>query len=69
MVLYTPLCENDIFPADQKDYDNMVITNYNSRQVKAMKLPDGNYQLMQLLSTDPSDYLHPDYQPGIQFKP
>ncbi|MFG6115061.1 YlzJ-like family protein [Halobacillus sp. MO56] len=67
MVLYTPLSEVDIFPAAQADYDNIVITQYNQKTVKALKLENGNYQIVQVLSTDPSDYLHPDYQPGMQF--
>ncbi|MFG6118306.1 MULTISPECIES: YlzJ-like family protein [Thalassobacillus] len=67
MVLYTPLSETDIFPADPNAYDSTVITAYKQTTVKATKLENGNYQIVQLLSTDPSDYLHPDYQPGIQF--
>ncbi|SEB02410.1 YlzJ-like protein [Thalassobacillus cyri] len=67
MVLYTPLSEVDIFPADQTAYDNTVITNYNQTPIKALKLENGSYQIIQVLSTDPSIYLHPDYQPGMQF--
>ncbi|MFD1018241.1 YlzJ-like family protein [Thalassobacillus hwangdonensis] len=67
MILYTPLSEVDIFPPDQEEYQNTIMTQYNQRPVKAMKMGNGNYQIVQLLSTDPQDFMDPDFQPGIEF--
>lgn len=63
MILYTPLSETDIFPtentSDQREY-----LSYQGKNVIAERTTEGNYQLVQLLSTDPLDFLDETYTPG-----
>lgn len=65
MILYTPLCESDIFPesADEAQMARQFIS-YQGRTLHVEKTNDGSYQLLQLLSTDPHDYLNDQFAPG-----
>lgn len=61
MVLYTPLSVEDIFP----NYDsNYQMVTYKGRSVYARKL-EGKWQLVQLMSTNPNDFLQSDFAPGV----
>ncbi|SES76706.1 YlzJ-like protein [Oceanobacillus limi] len=64
MILYTPLAETDIFPHEAGENVNRECINYNGKQVFVEKNKDGSYQLLQLLSTDPQDFLDDNYSPG-----
>lgn len=64
MILYTPLCETDVFPCDESNYTDRQCVSHNGKLVYVEKLEDGSYQLLQLLSTDPQDYLDTNYMPG-----
>ncbi|WP_083443556.1 YlzJ-like family protein [Ornithinibacillus contaminans] len=64
MILYTPLAETDIFPIAADAYTNRVCINYGGKQVYVEKNSDGAYRLLQLLSTDPQDFLNENYTPG-----
>ncbi|ASN05681.1 YlzJ-like family protein [Virgibacillus necropolis] len=63
MILYTPMVESDVFP-NQDNSSNRVIITHQNRPVCVEKNQEGNYQIVQLLSTDPKDYMDPQYQPG-----
>lgn len=63
MILYTPLAQSDIFPEDNRN-TNRLIVNHQNRPLYVEKNEDGNYQVLQLLSTDPNDFMDPQYQPG-----
>ena len=64
MILYTPLSESDIFPTTDNTYANRQCVTYEGRTVFVEKNNNGEYQLVQLLSTDPQDYLNDKYTPG-----
>lgn len=64
MIHYTPLTEYDIYEDDESSYDNYQIVEIEGKSMKVMKTEDGSYQLLQLLSTDPQDYLNSNYSPG-----
>ena len=63
MILYTPLALEDIFPyIDQLDGQEWIM--YEGKTVCAKKRPDGNYELLQLSSSDPQDYMNESFAPG-----
>lgn len=64
MILYTPLCETDVFPKNEEDYSNRKCVTHQGKLVYVEKQIDGSYQLLQLMSTDPQDYLDSNYTPG-----
>jgi len=64
MIHYTPLSEYDVFPVNIDDYGDVQCIPYNGRVIYAGKLQDGTYQIQQLLSTDPQDFLRAEFSPG-----
>ncbi|WLV25815.1 YlzJ-like family protein [Aciduricibacillus chroicocephali] len=66
MILYTPLSATDIFPVEQANRSELI--NCNGRQMLARNLENGSYEIEQLLSTDPHDFMHADYMPGNVLK-
>lgn len=64
MTLYTPMAESDIFPNQGTNTSARIVTTYQSRSVYVEKNDNGNYQIVKLLSTDPKDFMDPQYQPG-----
>lgn len=64
MILYTPLSYHDVFPADPSSYQNVEPLVYQGKTIYATRQDNGNYQIDQLLSTDPNDYLNDDFLPG-----
>lgn len=65
MVLYTPLSVEEIFPAEVQQYKTISI---QGKTVIAQKTESEQLQLVQLLSTDPQDYLQPAFSPGTVIK-
>lgn len=63
MILYTPLANEDIFPADQ-GFGNRQVVSYNGKSMYCEKKTDGTYEILQLLSTDPQDFLNQQFSPG-----
>lgn len=61
MVLYTPLDYQDVFDEDELDYQT---TMYKGKMVRFRTDETGQQRLVQLLSTDPADYLATDFSPG-----
>ncbi|RKQ37536.1 YlzJ-like family protein [Oceanobacillus halophilus] len=64
MILYTPLSESDIFPHTDNAYENRQCISYDGKLMIADKNNDGTFQLVQLMSTDPQDFLNEKYLPG-----
>jgi hypothetical protein len=64
MIHYTPLSESDIFPTDNQVYNNRQCISYEGRMMFVEKNTSGDYQVVQLLSTDPQDYLNEKFIPG-----
>ncbi|QHE52247.1 YlzJ-like family protein [Pontibacillus sp. HMF3514] len=67
MIHYTPLSEHDIYEDDPKSYEKQRIVSVNGKSMKVNDNDDGTVQLVQLLSTDPQDYLDQRYIPGNTF--
>lgn len=63
MILYTPLSREDIFPADEERHQRKFIS-YEGKTLCVEQLENGSYSLVQLLSTNPQDYLDPTLMPG-----
>ncbi|HLR75805.1 MAG TPA: YlzJ-like family protein [Virgibacillus sp.] len=65
MIMYTPLSETDVFPHEQDE--QMARRHFISHGGKMMyveQTEDGSYELLQLMSTDPQDFLNENYTPG-----
>ncbi len=65
MVLYTPMSVEEIFPSEAQQYKTISI---QGKMVIAQQREDAQLQLVQLLSTDPQDYLQPSFSPGTIIK-
>ncbi|WP_010530681.1 YlzJ-like family protein [Lentibacillus jeotgali] len=63
-MLYTPLSTTDIFPSSDKEFQKRQCVSHNGKQLYVEERDDGQYQVLQLLSTDPNDFMNSDYQPG-----
>ncbi|MEN1969925.1 YlzJ-like family protein [Lentibacillus sp. N15] len=63
-MLYTPLSATDIFPCSEKEYSKRQCVSYRGKQLYVEQLDDGSYQLLQLISSDPQDFLDGSYTPG-----
>ncbi|MCT1903804.1 YlzJ-like family protein [Oceanobacillus sojae] len=64
MILYTPLSYQEIFPEEQEAGNGIQAIEWQGRTVFVSKNNDGNYQINQLISSNPNDYLNPDFLPG-----
>lgn len=64
MILYTPLCQTDIFPTNEDSFTTYQYVNYQGKLLFVEEVDKGSYELLQLLSTDPQDYLNKTYSPG-----
>ncbi|WP_101843936.1 YlzJ-like family protein [Halobacillus sp. Marseille-P3879] len=62
-ILYTPLSEYDVFPQNEAE-NSIVYETINNTQVKCYDHGNGKKQIIQLMSTDPKDYMDPSLQPG-----
>lgn len=67
-MLYTPLSYDDILP-EQKAYEQYEMVSYRNRLCYVSKMENGQKQLIQLLSTNPNDYLSDDFIPGTIISP
>lgn len=64
MILYTPLCQTDIFPTNDNDLSKYQFVSYQGKLLYVEEVDKGSYELLQLLSTDPQDFLNANYSPG-----
>lgn len=63
-MLYTPLSENDIFPSSETEFSKRKCVSYKGRSLYVEQMNDGSYELLQLLSTDPQDFMDGTFAPG-----
>ncbi|AXI09135.1 hypothetical protein CV093_09945 [Oceanobacillus sp. 143] len=68
MILYTPLAITDIYPDISNTFENRTYIEYEGKLIAVDKNTDGSYQMIQLLSTDPQDFLNDNYAPGTIIK-
>ncbi|MCT2534581.1 YlzJ-like family protein [Aquibacillus koreensis] len=64
MILYTPLSESDIFPTESQDFQKYEMVNLQGKMVQVERLENGTCRIVQLLSTDPQDFLNEQFMPG-----
>lgn len=64
MIIYTPLSEVDIFPAENEAHSKRHCVTFQGKQMYVEEQENGSYQLLQLLSTDPNDFMDQNYVPG-----
>jgi len=62
-MLYTIIPEEIVLAELDKVPPQQEIT-YRGRRLRVLPLPDGKYQIVQLLSSDPRDFLSPEFSPG-----
>ncbi|GAB3066978.1 YlzJ-like family protein [Virgibacillus ainsalahensis] len=67
MILYTPLSEAEIFPHSTDEFSKRHFVSHEGKSLYAEQNTDGSYQLLQLLSTNPQDFLEEKYAPGTIF--
>lgn len=65
MVLYTPLSYHEMFPEQMEGYKYVT---YQGRTLYVKETEHGELQLVQLMSTDPQDYLNTSLTPGTILK-
>ncbi|GFZ82982.1 hypothetical protein GCM10010978_24520 [Compostibacillus humi] len=63
-MLYTPLDYSEIFPPSDEEFANRKYVNHEGKLFVIDKTEEGTYQLVQLISSNPHDYLNNDYLPG-----
>ncbi|SFE37912.1 YlzJ-like family protein [Alteribacillus iranensis] len=66
MILYTPLSNEEIFPADEKEWEQRKDIPIEFGMVTIRKESD-KWTVCCLQSSNPQDYLSPKYQPGTEW--
>ncbi|MDL4839010.1 YlzJ-like family protein [Aquibacillus rhizosphaerae] len=64
MILYTPLSQEDIYPTEQQHFENNQTVNVQGKLMQVENLNNGSCRIIQLLSTDPEDFLNQNFAPG-----
>ena len=64
MIFYTPLQLEEVFANPEEAQTERSYITHAGKMFYVDKLPSGEYQLSQLVSTEPNDYLNADYSPG-----
>ncbi|MGN8644941.1 YlzJ-like family protein [Gracilibacillus sp. HCP3S3_G5_1] len=67
MILYTPLSMEEIHYSE-KDYQQYEFISYQNKPCCIQRLENGDMQIVQLLSTDPNDFLLEQFYPGTVIK-
>ncbi|MDQ0482914.1 YlzJ-like family protein [Guptibacillus hwajinpoensis] len=64
MILYTILPHEAVFPAEQSVYDKQNIIEWNGVELLVERTSLTECRVVQVLSTNPQDYLNETTQPG-----
>lgn len=64
MIFYTPLQLEEVFANPEEGQMERSYISQDGKMFYVDKLPNGEYQLSQLVSTEPNDYLNANYLPG-----
>ncbi len=66
MLLYTVIPIESIFDSDSNNESppDEVEIDQGRTSLLAQSLPGGQYKITRIISTDPQDYLKPEWQPG-----
>lgn len=68
MILYTPIATNDIFPTNDEVFNKRQCVSYAGKTLYVEETSSGDYQLLQLISTDPQDFMDVNYSPGVRIR-
>ncbi len=63
MLLYTPLPAEQVLEGSDKEI-NIEEINYKGIKIQVEDINGKNYKIMRLISSNPNDYLNPEFQPG-----
>lgn len=63
MVLYTIIPEEIVFQSNEEISASQEII-YNGKRILVQPIDFKSFRIVQLISSDPSDYLLTDFQPG-----
>jgi YlzJ-like protein len=67
MILYTMMPQDLVFPPEeQQQSSGQMMVNYKGIPVLAEQVDVGSYQIIRVMSTDPSHYLNTDCAPGTK---
>jgi len=67
LILYTPLSMIDIYPEEHTSMSgDRQILSYDGKEIYAEKINASEYRVLQLMSTNPEDFLRNDLQPGAR---
>lgn len=61
---YTPLDVHDIYPVDEELLNKRHCVNCNGKRLYVEQKDNGQYEVLQLLSTDPKDFMDAQFLPG-----
>lgn len=67
MILYTPLAMEDVLFDQTQVAAERICINYEGRSFYVDKFPNGEHIIVQMVSTNPLDYLEENFQPGRTF--
>lgn len=66
MILYTMMPQELIFPANESEFGRQRLIMRDGIPLLVEKLEGSEYQVMRIMSTDPSHYLDTRYGPGTK---
>jgi hypothetical protein len=67
MILYTMMPQDLVFPPEEQNQSaGQMMVNYKGVPVLAEQVDAMNYQIIRVMSTDPSHYLNTDCTPGTK---
>ena len=71
MIMYTLMPPELVFPASDDDFAKQTVVNINGVKVVIQPHSQHQWQIVRLLSSNPSDFLNEKFQPGqlIDIKP
>ncbi|WP_377889186.1 YlzJ-like family protein [Alkalihalobacillus sp. R86527] len=64
MILYTILPHEAVFPTEQRAFEQQQVIDWNGVQLVVERTAHSECRVVQVLSTDPQDYLNESTQPG-----
>ncbi|ABO66508.1 MULTISPECIES: YlzJ-like family protein [Geobacillus] len=67
MILYTVMPEHLLFPVDAAEYEKKKMVYYDGIPFLVQIVENGEYEIVQNLSTNPYHFLNAKYAPGARF--
>lgn len=66
MIMYTMMPDELMFPIGQETFEKQQVIDYNGIPLLVAKNDMLEFEVVRVLSTDPSHYLHAPVQPGAK---